>query len=67
MKSIPITKVYTENVLYDKETDSYLLNLPEELTAELGWEAGDTLVWTIENNTIYLTKQTTEINNERQV
>lgn len=67
MKSIPSTKIYTEHVLYDKETDSYLLNLPEELTSELGWKAGDTLVWAIENNTIYLSKQTTETSDERQI
>ena len=67
MKSIPTTKTYTKDLFYDKETDSYLLNLPEELTAELGWEVGDTLIWTVKNNTIYLSKQTTETSSERQI
>lgn len=39
---------YTSQVIVDPETGEYVINIPEELTNELGWEIGDTLAWEVD-------------------
>lgn len=41
---------YTSKVTIDPETGEYMLDLPEEITAPLGWKIGDTLKYEISNN-----------------
>lgn len=53
-----MTKTYTVTVEYDPITDDYVLPFPDEMLNELGWEIGDTLHWSVEGNTIILSKQT---------
>jgi len=45
------------HIEYDKDNDEYNLILPDELLQELGWNVGDTLIWTIENGEVYLDKE----------
>ena len=49
-------KTYTTRVDYDEETGDYVIPLPEELCAELGWNTGDTFKWEIKDDGIYLSK-----------
>lgn len=41
---------YTSTVIVDPETGEYILDLPVEVTHELGWEIGDTLDWKVNDN-----------------
>jgi bifunctional DNA-binding transcriptional regulator/antitoxin component of YhaV-PrlF toxin-antitoxin module len=46
----------TAQIEYDKFHDEYYLVIPEDMMDELGWELGDTLVWTIYENKVSLRK-----------
>lgn len=39
-------KKFTITVEYDKDTDDYVLPLPDDLLTDLEWNIGDTLIWT---------------------
>lgn len=48
----------TVYVQYDEKTGDYVLPLPEKMCADLNWNSGDTLVWTMgEDGTIMLSKK----------
>lgn len=48
----------TVYVQYDEVTGDYVLPLPEDMCADLGWTTGDTLVWNLnDDGTIMLTKK----------
>lgn len=48
---------YKSKVSEDTETGEYIIDLPVELTEQLGWEVGDTLNWEInDSNEIILKK-----------
>jgi len=38
------------SVQYDKDTDEYYIDLPEEVLKETGFKPGDTIVWTDNKN-----------------
>jgi hypothetical protein len=51
---------YTVEVQYDADTDDYYIELPPEVLAETGWQAGDVLIWTdLGDQQWQLTKSTT--------
>lgn len=52
------------NVVYCHEHDCYLLEFDENTMKQLGWKIGDTLVWCIDGEQIYLRKYE-EPTNER--
>ena len=35
----------TVNVIYDEETDDYVLPLGNDVCDEVGWQVGDTIKW----------------------
>jgi antitoxin component of MazEF toxin-antitoxin module len=49
-------KKYESKVLKVYSNGDALIDLPEELCVELGWNVGDTLTFSIENDTIILKK-----------
>lgn len=40
-----IMTTHTAIVEYDKDTNEHILPLGDELCEQLGWAAGDTLIW----------------------
>lgn len=48
-----MSKVYTVPVLEIDENDLGI-ELPDELMEDMGWEAGDTIVWTEQENGSWL-------------
>lgn len=54
-------KSWTVEVIQDPaNSEDLLLEFPEELLQRAGWKAGDTIVWTIENDAVILSKKITE-------
>lgn len=49
--------MYKSTVEYDSDIDEYFIILPQELMEEIGIEVGDELIWTIEEDKIYLSKK----------
>ena len=49
-------KVYTAQVDYDPSTGDYVIPLPEDMCAEMGWNTGDKFKWDITDEGIKLTK-----------
>lgn len=49
-------KKYESKVVKVYSNGDALIDLPEELCVELGWNVGDTLTFSIENDTIILKK-----------
>lgn len=47
---------YQSKVVYDEDTDEYLLEFTDEMLEELGWEEGDTLKWTVADDQVILEK-----------
>ena len=43
-------------VTLEEDGDDLLLPLPEEIIKDLGWNEGDELQWSVNNNTIILRK-----------
>ena len=52
-----MTKTYTAYVDYDEATGDYVVPLPEDMCAELGWKTDDTLNWEVKDGAIYLSKK----------
>ena len=52
---------YTSEVILDPETGEYILDLPVEVTYELGWNIGDTLDWTVNDNGQVILKKVTKM------
>jgi hypothetical protein len=52
---------YTSKVTVDLETGEYMLDLPEEITAPLGWKIGDTLKYEISNSGQVTLKKVTKM------
>lgn len=48
---------YTARVQYDEETDEYVIPLPAEMCAELGWDTGTVLEWELKDGGIFLKKK----------
>jgi hypothetical protein len=49
----------TVSVIYDEETDDYILPLGNDVCDEVGWQVGDTIKWQDNGNGSYtLTKVT---------
>ena len=49
----------TVSVIYDEETDDYILPLGNDVCDEIGWQVGDTIKWQDNGNGSYtLTKVT---------
>ena len=40
-----------------QDPESLILPLPQDLLEEAGWNIGDTLIWTIEDNRVIISKQ----------
>jgi bifunctional DNA-binding transcriptional regulator/antitoxin component of YhaV-PrlF toxin-antitoxin module len=49
-------KKYESKVVKVYSNGDALIDLPEELCIELGWNVGDTLTFSVENDTIILKK-----------
>jgi bifunctional DNA-binding transcriptional regulator/antitoxin component of YhaV-PrlF toxin-antitoxin module len=49
-------KKYESKVVKVYSNGDALIDLPEELCVELGWNVGDTLTFSMENDTIILKK-----------
>lgn len=49
-------KRYESKVVKVYSNGDALIDLPEELCVELGWNVGDTLTFSVENDTIILKK-----------
>ena len=49
-------KKYESKVVKVYSNGDALIDLPEELCVELGWNVGDTLTFSVENDTIILKK-----------
>jgi antitoxin component of MazEF toxin-antitoxin module len=49
-------KKYESKVVKVYSNGDALIDLPEELCVELGWNIGDTLTFSVENDTIILKK-----------
>lgn len=58
-ESIMENKIWTVELLEDPEdSESLMLNFPDEMLEQAGWKPGDVLVWNIEENgTISITKK----------
>lgn len=41
---------YTAEVKYSKETDEYYLQFDPSVLAQMGWDFGDTILWTDNGN-----------------
>lgn len=55
-------------IKYDEIHDEYYLVLPDQMMEKLGWEIGDTLVWTIhDNGSVGIRKYVEGKNDERQI
>jgi len=53
-----MSKTWTAILEEDPENpDSLILPLPDDLLAEVGWTEGDTLIWTIEQGRVFLSKK----------
>ena len=53
-----MTKIWTAVVEEDPDDpESLMLPLPEDLLTEVGWKPGDTLIWDIEDERIFLRKK----------
>jgi formylmethanofuran dehydrogenase subunit D len=50
-------KKYESKVLKVYSNGDALIDLPEELCVELGWNVGDTLTFSTENDTIIIKKK----------
>ena len=49
----------TVSVIYDEETDDYIVPLGNDVCDEIGWQVGDTIKWQDNGNGSYtLTKVT---------
>jgi bifunctional DNA-binding transcriptional regulator/antitoxin component of YhaV-PrlF toxin-antitoxin module len=48
--------MYRSKVEFDSEMDEYFIILPQELMEEMGIEVGDELTWVVEEDKIYLRK-----------
>lgn len=51
-----MTQQYTAYVQYDEETGDYVIPLPEDMCADLGWKTDDTLKWDLVDGAIHLSK-----------
>ena len=51
---------YSTNIEFDEETGEYFITIPYELAFELQWEVGDDINWTIEGDSIILSKKNKE-------
>ena len=54
------TKVHITKVSAILENGDGILDLPQELVEELGWEVGDKLEYDVRDGSIYLTNTTKE-------
>ena len=45
---------YTAQVELDPETNEHVIQLSEDMLAELGWQIGDALVWTAQDDGSYI-------------
>jgi len=53
----------TVTLIEDPETGDLIMPFPEGMCDELGWEIGDTLIWTVnEDQSFTLSKQSTQEN-----
>lgn len=54
-----MTNSWTAEILEDPEdSESLILQFPDEMLAQLGWKPGDTLVWDLqENGSITISKK----------
>jgi uncharacterized membrane protein (UPF0127 family) len=50
------SKTWSADVVIDPETNEYIINFPDEMVKEMGWEVGDTLDWHMDGDTIVLKK-----------
>jgi antitoxin component of MazEF toxin-antitoxin module len=54
--------IYTATIEAANENGELYMILPDDLIKELGWEIGDNLTWTIEGDSVILSRKEVEKN-----